>query len=111
MSVSWNSRVASVKASKAAAVSEAVAQSLENIRGKWAPDVRVDTGHFKETIESTPAQISGTAGYISLPPEDYFYVNEFGSARMTARPSMRQAVAAEASNFMATIDKVIKSGI
>lgn len=107
----WASKVFEVRTRKNKEVGDAVAAKLERIRSAWANDVRVDTGHFKQTIESAPAVINRaeTSGYIQLPDEPYFYFNEYGTpgGRLSARPSMRQAVAAEHADFLDMIDRII----
>lgn len=111
----WASKVATYRARKNKEIGAAVETRLERIRTRWAADVRVDTRHFQETIENAPIVVNAgqTSGYIQLPDEPYFYFNEFGTpgGRMSARPSMRQAVAAEKADFYAEIDRIINGGI
>jgi hypothetical protein len=40
--------------------------------------------------------------------EDYFYYNEYGARTISARPSMRQAIEAERSDFTNTIDSILR---
>lgn len=108
----WASAVANHRARKNKEIGDSVTARLERIRARWAADVRVDTGHYKGEVESAPIQLTagGTSGYIQIPDEPYFYFNEYGTARMSARPSMRQAVAAEKADFLAEIDRIINGG-
>lgn len=105
----WNSRINNYRARVQKDCGSEVEARLVRIRDNWAKDVRVDTRHYQETIESTePVMTTPTSGYIEPPFEQYFYYNEFGTARMSARPSMRQAVAAEQSAFTDTLMGILK---
>lgn len=109
LTAQWNSRVATYRARVGKQTGDEVKTRLERIRDRWAADVRVDTRHYQETVESTePEMTSATGGRIQPPYEDYFGYNEYGTSRMSARPSMRQAIAAEQRDFFNTIDGILK---
>lgn len=100
----WNSRINNYRARVNKDCGAEVEARLIRIRDNWASDVRVDTAHYQETVQATePEMTTATSGKIAPPFEQYFYYNEYGTARMSARPSMRQAIAAEQNNFTDTL--------
>lgn len=106
---SWASRVGTYRARVNKDCGTEVRQRLERIRDTWARDVRVDTRHYQETIENTePVMTSPTTGHITPEFEDYFAYNEYGTSKMSARPSMRQAIAAEQQDFYKVIDSILR---
>lgn len=108
LTAQWNSRVGTYRARVGKATGDAVRDRLLRIRDRWAADVRVDTSHYQQTVQATePEMTSATSGRIQPPHEDYFVYNEYGTHRMSARPSMRQAIAAEKDDFYRTIESVI----
>lgn len=109
LSAQWASRVATYRARVNKQTGDEVRARLIRIRDRWAADVRVDTAHYQETIQNTePTMTSATSGHVTPPHEDYFYFNEYGTERMSARPSLRQAIAAEQQNFFSTLDGILK---
>ena len=106
------SRVATYRARVNKDTGMEVRKRLERIRDRWAADVRVDTRHYRDTIEGTePTMTSPTSGHVTPPYEEYFGYNEYGTSRMSARPSMRQAVEAEKADFYSVIDSILKNAI
>jgi len=109
LTAQWASRVGANRARVNKATGAAVRDRLIRIRDRWAADVRVDTSHYQQTVAATePEMTTPTSGRIQPPHEDYFVYNEYGTYRMSARPSMRQAIAAEKADFYQTIEGVIK---
>lgn len=105
----WASRIGTYRARVNKSTGAAVTARLERIRDRWAADVRVDTEHYKETIENTePTMTGATTGYIQPEFEQYFYYNEYGTHKMSARPSMRQAIEAERADFYGEVDSILK---
>jgi hypothetical protein len=78
LQAAWNSRVGTYRARVGKNTGTAVRDRLIRIRDKWAADVRVDTRHYRDTVEAAePKMTSETAGTIGPEPmEDYFYYNE-----------------------------------
>lgn len=109
LTATWNSRVATYRARVNKDTGDAVRDRLIRIRDRWAGDVRVDSGHYQETVADTePEMQSATSGRIQPPHEDYFYYNEYGARTISARPSMRQAIEAERGDFFNVIDGILK---
>jgi hypothetical protein len=110
LQAAWNSRVGTYRARVGKATGTAVQERLTRIRDRWAADVRVDTRHYRDTVEAAePQMTSATSGTIGPQPmEDYFYYNEYGARTISARPSMRQAIEAERSDFTNTIDSILR---
>lgn len=109
LTATWASRVGTYRARVGKDTGDAVKDRLIRIRDRWAADVRVDTRHYQETVENTEPEMSdATHGKIQPPHEDYFTYNEYGTHRMSARPSMRQAMAAEQNDFYSVIDSILK---
>lgn len=110
LQASWNSRVGTYRQRVGKATGTAVHDRLIRIRDRWANDVRVDTQHYKDSVSAAePVMKGATSGTIGPQPmEDYFYYNEYGAATISARPSMRQAIAAEQADFTNTIDSILK---
>jgi len=109
LTAQWASRVGAYRARVGKETGTEVRDRLIRIRERWANDVRVDTAHYQETIRATePEMTSATSGRLQPPHEDYFVYNEYGTYRMSARPSMRQAIEAEKTDFYNKIDSIIK---
>ncbi len=109
LTAQWASRVATYRARVNKDTGTEVRDRLIRIRDRWSTDVRVDTGHYRDTVQGTePEMQSATQGRIQPPHEDYFVFNEYGTSRMSARPSMRQAIAAEQRDFSNTISNILK---
>ncbi len=109
LTAQWASRVAQYRARVGKETGTEVKDRLIRIRDRWANDVRVDTGHYQETVRGTEPEMTGpTSGRLQPPHEDYFVYNEYGTSRMSARPSMRQAIEAERADFANKIDSIIK---
>lgn len=109
MQAVWNSRVSQYRNRVGKETGTAVRDRLIRIRDRWAADVRVDTRHYQETVETTEPVMTGpTSGTLTPPFEVYFAANEYGGPTITARPSMRQAIEAERSDFFNTIDSILK---
>lgn len=105
----WSSRIGTYRARVGKQTGTAVRERLERIRDRWAADVRVDSGHYRDTVADTePVMTSETAGTLTPPFEVYFAANEYGGPTITARPSMRQAIEAERADFFNTIDSILK---
>lgn len=107
----WQSGIPGIKSKIARDVSAGVREHLTNIRDRWAADVRVDTAHYKETVEQAqPKMTSPTEGSVAPEPfEVYFAANEYGGPTISARPSMQQAVEAERSTFYSWLDSLISN--
>jgi hypothetical protein len=107
---SWSSGIAAYRIRKGKETREAVQDRLIRIRDRWAGDVRVDTRHYRDTIEATEPVMEGggTRGHLQPPFEVYFAANEYGGPTITARPSMRQAVEAERDDFMSVLRDIFK---
>lgn len=91
----------------------AVEASLKRIQADWAAHVRVDTGHYQETILSAePVMVTPTNGYIEPSPfEVYFAVNEYGGPTMGPNPAKDQAIAKESAQLRATLDAVLRGAL
>jgi hypothetical protein len=109
----WASRVGEYRQRKGKETGTAVRDRLIRIRDRWAADVRVDTRHYRDTIEATEPVMEGggTRGYLQPPFEVYFAANEYGGPTITARPSMRQAVEAERADFMNVLDAIFRGSL
>lgn len=108
LTATWASRIGTYRARVGKETGIAVRERLERIRDRWAADVRVDTGHYQETVQETePEMTDATHGRIQPPHEDYFYYNEYGAPTISARPSMRQAIKAEQDDFWRTLDDIL----
>ena len=110
MRAAWASQIGTYRARKGKETGLAVRERLIRIRDRWAGDVRVDTRHYRDTIEATEPVMEGggTRGHIQPPFEVYFAANEYGGPTITARPSMRQAIEAEKDDFWRTLDDIFK---
>lgn len=108
----WQSGIPGYKARVNRDVSAGVRERLMRIRDRWAADVRVDSRHYQETVEKAqPRMTSPTEGVIGPEPfEVYFAANEYGGPTISARPSMRQAIDAERSDFYTWLDGLINNG-
>lgn len=106
----WASRIGTYRARVGKQTGDEVKTRLERIRDRWAADVRVDTQHYKDTVQAAqPKMTSATTGTIGPDPmEDYFYYNEYGAPTISARASMRQAIEAEKSAFYSKVDSILK---
>jgi hypothetical protein len=52
LQAAWNSRVGTYRARVGKATGTAVRDRLTRIRDRWAADVRVDTRHYRDTVEA-----------------------------------------------------------
>lgn len=91
----------------------AVQESLIRIRDDWAAHVRVDTGHYRDTIAACePIMTTPTNGYIEPTPfEVYFAVNEYGGPTMGPNPAKDQAIAKEQAQLRSVLDAVLRGAL
>lgn len=109
MTATWNSRIATYRARVNKQTGDEVSTRLIRIRDRWAADLRVASGHYRDTVRDTePEMTSPTSGRIQPPFEVYFAANEYGGPTISSRPSMRQAMQAEQGDFFNTIDSILK---
>lgn len=71
-----------------------------SIEAKWKADVRVDTGMYRNSIQT---KIEGPLKATIGSPLDYAVYNELGTRHMAGRPSATTAADTEGQKFQAEV--------
>lgn len=79
-------------------------KTAADVAADWAEDVRVDTGAYRNSIQTAEDGDSSVA----YSPLDYSVYNEFGTAKMAAKPSATRAAERHRGPYLEAMRSIVE---